>query len=72
MSEEMIYAGTCPICGKSNSCHNLAGQKDEPCWCSNEVFPKEIFEIVPYEQLGKSCICKECLNEFKLKKQLSI
>jgi hypothetical protein len=49
----------CPICGKHNNCGNHS------CWCSKEVFPSGIFDLVPVNQLRKSCICKECLDKFK-------
>ncbi|QGQ48688.1 cysteine-rich CWC family protein [Metabacillus sediminilitoris] len=51
----------CPICSKGNNCGYHS------CWCTKEYFPKEIFELVPDNQLRKSCICKECLDKFKEK-----
>ncbi len=56
----------CPICGKGNNCINVTSKPHGTCWCSNEYFPKEIFELIPAQQLRKSCICKDCLDKFKL------
>nr|WP_230414655.1 cysteine-rich CWC family protein [Paenibacillus allorhizosphaerae] len=56
---------TCPLCGRDNDCGNVAGKPHGTCWCSKQNFPKSIFELVKPEQLGKSCICKTCLERFK-------
>lgn len=56
----------CPICQADNRCGNLSGSK-EPCWCSKEFFPSDIFNLVPADQLRKACICKDCLEKFKAK-----
>ncbi|SDY05294.1 Cysteine-rich CWC [Evansella caseinilytica] len=58
--EHKKTTGKCPICGKKNHC-GYGGD----CWCNGEVFPAEIFRLVPAEHLGKSCICKACLAWFK-------
>lgn len=57
-------ANYCPICNKDNECGNLKGYPQGACWCSKERFPQEIFERVPVDLLGKSCICKACLDKF--------
>ncbi|WP_370569623.1 cysteine-rich CWC family protein [Sporosarcina sp. BP05] len=54
----------CPICKDNNNCCNSIGKSLGICWCSGEFFPKAILELVPYDQLRKSCICKKCLDEF--------
>ncbi|MDQ0242483.1 hypothetical protein J2S09_000019 [Bacillus fengqiuensis] len=64
MKKETDHAKNCPICGRDNTCGNVAGMPHGSCWCSNEFFPKEIFGLVAPEQRGKSCICKDCLKEF--------
>ncbi|RST57102.1 cysteine-rich CWC family protein [Siminovitchia terrae] len=55
----------CPICGHHNNCCYSLDKKLGICWCSQESFPKEIFEQVPHEYLYKTCICKNCLEKFK-------
>ncbi|MDE5413469.1 cysteine-rich CWC family protein [Alkalihalobacterium chitinilyticum] len=59
----------CPLCYEVNHCGNEETQS--ACWCSKESFPKEIFELIPKDQLHRSCICQNCLDQFKrsLKKQ---
>ncbi|MBU8878519.1 cysteine-rich CWC family protein [Bacillus sp. FJAT-29790] len=54
----------CPLCGKSNYCCNSLDKSLGICWCSEENFPKEIFDLVPPDQLRKVCICKNCLEQF--------
>lgn len=65
MTEENNKEKKCPLCGKDNHCGNLAEGSHEACWCSKETFPQQIFELVPQEQQGAACICKECLDKFK-------
>ncbi|GIN85878.1 hypothetical protein J6TS2_22640 [Heyndrickxia sporothermodurans] len=55
----------CPLCGNGNNCCYSKDKSLGICWCSEEVFPNEIFDLVPPEQLRKTCICKSCLEQFK-------
>ncbi|QYR19405.1 cysteine-rich CWC family protein [Paenibacillus sp. sptzw28] len=55
----------CPICNQDNNCGRVAGCPDGACWCSKQFFPREIFETLPLDQVGKSCICLDCLAKFK-------
>ncbi|WP_248734190.1 cysteine-rich CWC family protein [Neobacillus rhizosphaerae] len=57
----------CPLCNSSNNCCNSQDKSLGICWCSEEDFPKEIFDLVPPDQLRKTCICKNCLEQFRLK-----
>ena len=50
----------CPLCGKPNNC--LKGNKN--CWCNYVMIPKELIEKIPEEERGKSCICKECVDNY--------
>ncbi|KAB7705649.1 hypothetical protein F9802_14075 [Bacillus aerolatus] len=65
MTKGIALVESCPICSKSNNCCNSIDKSLGICWCSQEFFPKEIFELVPPEQLRKTCICKDCLDRFK-------
>ncbi|URN96447.1 MAG: cysteine-rich CWC family protein [Candidatus Pristimantibacillus lignocellulolyticus] len=62
MSE--VTANKCPICSNDNKCGNLANELNEKCWCSKEYFSKEVLTMIPANQLGKSCICKDCLDKY--------
>lgn len=53
----------CPLCQKYNHCASVSKQ---PCWCMTEHFPKGIFEKLSREQIKKACICKKCLEKFRL------
>jgi hypothetical protein len=57
---------SCPLCGKSNHCGNMLGQPQGACWCSTAIFPKGLLALIPDDQVNKACICKECLEEYKL------
>lgn len=65
----MIAEKICPICHKTNHCGEASGSGDK-CWCATEIFPQEIFELVPEELRNKVCICKECLERFKQGKRI--
>ncbi|WP_248925084.1 cysteine-rich CWC family protein [Paenibacillus hamazuiensis] len=58
-------ARLCPFCNEDNRCGRMADEPDGACWCSKEVFPQRIFESLPPDRLGTSCICKSCLDKFK-------
>lgn len=60
----------CPICGEGNKCMTGAGEHGN-CWCDKEIFPAEIFNLVPEESRRKHCICKKCLDKYKEKLSLS-
>lgn len=60
MANEFDKPNDCPICNGNNNCN-----KNGDCWCGYEFFPKEIFDLIQEYQLGKSCICKDCLDQFK-------
>ncbi|MCZ2257378.1 cysteine-rich CWC family protein [Sporosarcina sp. G11-34] len=57
---------TCPLCNQSNNCCNSKDKSLGICWCNEESFPREIFNQVPPDQLRKLCICKSCLEKFKI------
>ena len=55
----------CPLCGKTNNCCYGKDKSLGICWCNQETFPTEIFELIPEKDIRVKCICKECLNRFK-------
>ncbi|MBD1379586.1 cysteine-rich CWC family protein [Metabacillus arenae] len=54
----------CPMCGEKNDCMTGAGEHGN-CWCDKEVFPNEIFKLVPEESRRKHCVCINCFTKFK-------
>ncbi|XID94082.1 cysteine-rich CWC family protein [Paenibacillaceae bacterium WGS1546] len=60
-----IDPGKCPLCGKGNSCGQLAGKPHGSCWCAEAEFPREIFDAIPAESRNKACICERCLAKNK-------
>lgn len=57
----------CPICKKANNCK--AEEKNEDCWCFHEEIPKGIFELLPKESIKKQCICKKCVETYKVQQK---
>ncbi|HBI04364.1 MAG TPA: hypothetical protein DDY49_10105 [Paenibacillaceae bacterium] len=57
------------MCGNDNQCGNEAGKPHGTCWCDTAGFPEGIFQLIPDEQRGKSCICPDCLNKYKKENQ---
>lgn len=54
----------CPLCNEGNNCCNSKEKGLGECWCTKEVFPSEIFALLPADKVRKTCICKGCLEEF--------
>ena len=52
----------CPFCKKDNNCKVL---KPSSCWCMRIKIPDELKALVPIKNKMKSCICKNCVEEFK-------
>lgn len=61
MKENKEY---CPLCSKDNNCCNSEDKSFADCWCTKELFPNEIFELLPLAEIRKTCICKKCLEAF--------
>jgi len=57
--------GICPICNKPNQCAMVKGEDPYKCWCMTEKVPEGLLETVPDELRGQSCVCRECVLEFK-------
>ena len=36
------------------------GQKQDPCWCISDEFPKELLAKLP--EAAVSCICNHCVK----------
>jgi hypothetical protein len=61
----------CPLCGKPNDCLLCSpvvykGQ----CWCTHEEIPTELLARVPDEFRNRACICRSCIEKFRLVKNL--
>jgi hypothetical protein len=50
----------CPLCGGPNRCAMVAGQTEEPCWCTKVTLTTEMLERIAPSQRGVACICAEC------------
>lgn len=57
--------GRCPVCGKINGCHMVAGKDHESCWCMKVKFDPKILQYIPKEYEGISCVCLGCTMEFQ-------
>ena len=63
--------GICPVCGEENKCGMLRGIDHNECWCTKVEFDKEIFELIPEEYRGISCVCLSCVGKFKKNKKMT-
>lgn len=63
----------CPLCGQANDCLLCApiAYKGQ-CWCSHEEIPAELLERVPEAFRNRACVCRSCLEKFRLEKSLSL
>jgi prepilin-type N-terminal cleavage/methylation domain-containing protein len=59
----------CPLCGGANECQlcSPAAYKGR-CWCAHEEFAPELLARVPENFRHRACICKPCLEKFRLEK----
>jgi len=55
-------AKLCPFCKKDNNCQVL---KANLCWCMKIKIPDELKSMIPKKSKMKSCICENCVKEFK-------
>lgn len=57
----------CELCGEPNDCAMESEDpavRAAPCWCVDEVFPKELLQTVDelrVEGAAKRCICRRCV-----------
>lgn len=62
----------CPLCGNANGCQLCSpvvykGQ----CWCAHEDIPAELLARVPEAFRNRACICRSCVEKFRLERELS-
>ncbi|MCP1132310.1 cysteine-rich CWC family protein [Paenibacillus polysaccharolyticus] len=62
--KQSLNALICPLCGESNGCAYAEGKPHSECWCGHVSFPEGVFERIPAEKRGKSCICQQCLENY--------
>jgi hypothetical protein len=59
-------AKVCPICGQPNNCrHDESLAAGNRCWCSDIKVSPRVLAMVPPEQLGKACICQDCIHKYQ-------
>ncbi|WP_407703007.1 cysteine-rich CWC family protein [Virgibacillus tibetensis] len=51
---------SCPICGELNNCE--MNNPDKACWCTTMSFPANIFEKISEADVGRVCVCKNCVE----------
>jgi hypothetical protein len=54
----------CPLCGQPNDCAMAADPNATVCWCEDLEFPQELLDQVPENAQRKTCICRNCLENF--------
>jgi len=56
----------CPLCGVENQCamelERATGQKQPPCWCTEQTFGVDVLARIPKMARGKACICAACAS----------
>lgn len=51
---------TCPFCSQLTTC-----TANEHCWCFARVIPDELLTQLPNAEVGRNCICEQCLNAYQ-------
>ena len=57
-------AAICPLCGGPNYCAMAANPAAEVCWCEGVEFPPELLAQIPENAVRKTCVCKNCLDQY--------
>lgn len=60
----MLDEKICPICQEPNGCDSSS----EKCWCYTIEIPRGLLARVPEELKGQACICKKCIEAYRLEK----
>jgi hypothetical protein len=60
-------AGRCPLCGQPNGCQlcTVADYKGS-CWCAKVEISEALLAQVPAELRNRACICRACIESFRL------
>jgi len=62
----------CPLCGGPNECRLCSPVASKgPCWCVQEDFPAELLARVPENLRNRACVCRSCVQKFRLEEKLS-
>ena len=72
MSDQQFFdPARCPLCGGSNACllASSVAYKGQ-CWCAHEEIPAALLARVPEHLRNRACICRRCVEEFRLKNSL--
>lgn len=59
-----LNTAVCPLCGKPNQCAMAADPNAAECWCEAVEFPRELLEQIPANAVRKTCVCRDCLDDF--------
>lgn len=61
-------ASRCPRCERPNDCvlARDGSAASEACWCRRESFPLGLIEASSGPQRGDRCICRSCLQAWRL------
>lgn len=64
---DFINPAECPLCGGPNECLlcSPAAHKGQ-CWCMHEEIPAELLARVPEPLRNRACICRECVEKFRM------
>ncbi|MGO8763640.1 MAG: cysteine-rich CWC family protein [Limisphaerales bacterium] len=72
MTGDSLNPAVCPLCGGANDCQlcSPAAYKG-PCWCAREEIPAELLARVPENFRNRACLCRSCINSFRLENNSS-
>ncbi len=73
MSQKFFNPAACPLCGATNECQlcSPAAFKGQ-CWCAHEEIAAELLARVPESFRNRACICRPCVEKFRLEKNFAI
>jgi prepilin-type N-terminal cleavage/methylation domain-containing protein/prepilin-type processing-associated H-X9-DG protein len=71
-SNHFFNPGACPLCGAANECQFASSVAYKgACWCAREEIADELLARVPENFRNRACICRPCVEKFRLEKSFS-
>ncbi|NLQ16147.1 cysteine-rich CWC family protein [Marinomonas sp. M1K-6] len=60
----------CPFCLTDNGCalDDCAPDESQACWCFHVIVPDDMVALIPPEQKGSVCVCRQCIEFYRADK----
>ena len=71
-NQNFFNPAACPLCSGANECQLCSPATHKgACWCARADIPGELLARVPENFRNRACICRNCVENFQIKKSFS-